>query len=304
MRTFLAGALGTAALAWAPAALAAGPEGPPERPDTHQVMFVGNNWDGTADIVDAATFQRLRPHQHRSPTATSGSPEILREPGKLGVLPRDPRQVIGEGHDQFVDDMFTTHDGRFVYVSRPSFADVVGIEIAHRQDRLALPDGGLPRRPHGASRRTARALLVSDSTANKVHVLDTATGHEDRRVRRRATRRTRTTTRADGKRIFHASIGAVYTPTDRPELGRSRREQGRRATSRSSTRTASRSSSAGTWARSSPRPGYPGMSSAVRPMAIAPGRALRLPPGLLLPRLRRVRHAAASSVAAGRRSCR
>ena len=59
MRTFLAGALGTVALAWAPGALAAGPEGPPERPDTHPVMFVGNNWDGTADIVDARTFQRL-----------------------------------------------------------------------------------------------------------------------------------------------------------------------------------------------------------------------------------------------------
>jgi len=29
------------------------------RPDTRQVMFVGNNWDGTADIVDAQTFERL-----------------------------------------------------------------------------------------------------------------------------------------------------------------------------------------------------------------------------------------------------
>jgi len=34
------------------------------------------------------------------------------------------RQVVGEKHHQLVDDVFTSHDGRFLYVSRPSFADV------------------------------------------------------------------------------------------------------------------------------------------------------------------------------------
>ena len=27
------------------------------------------------------------------------------------------REMIGEGNDQLVDDMFTSHDGRFLYVS-------------------------------------------------------------------------------------------------------------------------------------------------------------------------------------------
>src|SRR5262249_29152184 len=39
------------------------------------------------------------------------------------------RTVPGEGHDQLVDDMFTSQDGRFLYVSRPSFADVVAIDV-------------------------------------------------------------------------------------------------------------------------------------------------------------------------------
>ena len=28
-------------------------------PPLRDVLFVGNNWDGTADVVDAATFERL-----------------------------------------------------------------------------------------------------------------------------------------------------------------------------------------------------------------------------------------------------
>ena len=48
--------------------------------------------------------------------------------------------------------------------------------------------------------------------------------------------------------------------------------------------------SAGTCGHELEEAGYPDMSSAVRPMAIAPRLALRLLPGLVLPRLRQVRH--------------
>ena len=180
MRTFLAGALGTAALAWAPAALAAGPEGPPERPDTHQVMFVGNNWDGTADIVDARTFQRLG-RINTIPDREERTQEILANPAKAGFF-LAIRQQVGEGNDQFTDDMFTSHDGRFVYVSRPSFADVVGIEIATGKIVWRFPMEGY-RADHMAISPDGRSLLVSDSTANKVHRLDTADRAQDRRVR-------------------------------------------------------------------------------------------------------------------------
>ena len=70
------------------------------------------------------------------------------------------QQGPGEGHDQYVDDMFTTTDGKCLAVSRPSFADVVWIDVAraiagrsdsimreqpmdgHRSDHMGLsPDG-------------------------------------------------------------------------------------------------------------------------------------------------------------------
>jgi hypothetical protein len=113
--------------------------------------------------------------------------------------------------------MLTSHDGRFVYVSRPSFADVVGIELAtgkivwrfpmegYRADHMAIsPDGG--------------SLLVSDSTGNKVHRLDTRTGRKTGEFTSGDSPHENNYT-PDGGRIFHASIGRVYTPTDRPELG-------------------------------------------------------------------------------------
>ena len=102
-------------------------EGPPERPDTRQVMFVGNNWEGTADIVDAHTFRRLA-RINTIPDREERMAEMQSDPERLAFF-LAIRQAVGEGNDQFTDDMFTSHDGRFVYVSRPSFADVVGISL-------------------------------------------------------------------------------------------------------------------------------------------------------------------------------
>ena len=267
MRTFLAGALGTAALAWAPAALAAGPEGPPERPDTHQVMFVGNNWDGTADIVDARTFKRLG-RINTIPDREERTQEILANPAKAGFF-LAIRQQVGEGNDQFTDDMFTSHDGRFVYVSRPSFADVVGIEIAtgkivwrfpmegYRADHMAIsPDGG--------------SLLVSDSTANKVHRLDTRTGRKTGEFASGDSPHENNYT-PDGSRIFHASIGRVYTPSDRPELGPIRdSSKGARYFQINDGHSLALIKR---WdmGQKLAEFGRPDMESAVRPMAIAPG---------------------------------
>ena len=85
--------------------------------------------------------------------------EIQSDPAAFGYF-LGIRELVGEGHDQFVDDMFSSPDGRFVYVSRPSFADVVGIELAHGQDRLARAGRRLPRRPHGDLARRQPAARV------------------------------------------------------------------------------------------------------------------------------------------------
>ncbi len=250
----------------APAAQAAGPEGPPKRPDTHPVMFVGNNWEGTADIIDARTYRWLR-RVNTIPDREERMREILLQPDRtaffLGI-----RQVVGEGNDQFTDDMFTSHDGRFVYVSRPSFADVVGIDLSNGRIVWRFPMEGY-RADHMAISPDGTHLLVSDSTANKVHRLDTATGaatgafpsgdspHENNYTR-------------DGSRIFHASIGRVYTPIDRDEIDPVRDEtKGERVfqiVDASTLQVLSR------WDMGErlEAAGHEGMDSAVRPMALDP----------------------------------
>ncbi|MEA2427525.1 MAG: hypothetical protein QOF37_1153, partial [Thermoleophilaceae bacterium] len=163
-RLVLAMVLVVAALA-APPALAAG--------GTRPVLWVGNNWDGTADAIDQFNFQKLA-HLNIVPDKQERLAEIMADPVRqayfLGI-----RQLVGEGNDQFVDDMFTSHDGRFLYVSRPSLADVAAFDLSdghivwrtrvdgYRADHMAIsPDG--------------RRLLVSASTAGVVDVLDTADG--------------------------------------------------------------------------------------------------------------------------------
>lgn len=252
------------ALAALPAAASA--EGPPERPDTQQVMFVGNNWDGTADIVDVRTFERLA-RINTIPDREERMREIMSDPVDYGYF-LAIREQVGEGHDQFTDDMFTSHDGRFVYVSRPSFADVVGIDLrtnaivwrfrmeGQRSDHMGIsPDGA--------------KLLVSDSTANKVHELDAATGKKTGEFPSGDSPHENNYSK-DASRIFHASIGRVYTPTDDPALGIVRdTSKGARwfqivnADSLAITKR---------WdmGEKLEEAGYPDEESAVRPMAIAP----------------------------------
>jgi YVTN family beta-propeller protein len=265
-RAFAAGVAATAALALAPDAVAAGPEGPPERKDTHQVMFVGNNWDGTADIVDARNYKRLA-RINTIPDREERMQEILLNPVRAGFF-FAIRQQVGEGNDQFTDDMFSSHDGRFVYVSRPSFADVVGIDLSNNKIVWRFPMEGY-RADHMAISPDGQSLLVSDSTANKVHRIDTRTGRKTGEFPSGDSPHENNYTR-DGKLVFHASIGRVYTPTDRPELGVARdSSKGARyfqIVDGQSLKVLKR------WdmGQKLREAGYDGMESAVRPMALSP----------------------------------
>ncbi len=173
------------------------------------VVVVGNNWDGTADVFDPTTFRVLKRFDvvpdFDERMAEINSSRVRR------LFFRLIRNVIGEGHNQLVDDLFTSHDGRFLYVSRPSFADVVAIDVktgaivwrtkvdGHRSDHSAIsPDG--------------RIFLVSASTAGKVQAIDTATGNIVGEFASGDQPHESTYSR-DGKRIYHASIGKVYVPT-------------------------------------------------------------------------------------------
>lgn len=170
------------------------------------VMFVGNNWDGTVDLVDARTFEKYQ----RIDVVEDFDERVSEMRIDQRIAMRIVRASAGEGHDQLVDDIMVSPDGRTMYVSRPSLGDVAAYDIAsgeqlwhrrvhgYRSDHMALsPDGG--------------RLLVSATTADVVDVVDTATGevvadvptgdfpHENRFS-------------ADGSTIYNASIGNVIAP--------------------------------------------------------------------------------------------
>ncbi|MGH3717110.1 MAG: YncE family protein [Micromonosporaceae bacterium] len=178
----------------------------PPRP----VMYVGNNWDGTADVVDASTYTTIK-KLNVIPDKAERLAEIYADPVRLAFY-LAIREAIGEGHDQYVDDMFSTPDGRLVAVSRPSFADVVGIELATGRIAWRFPMHG-QRADHMAVSPDGTRLLVSDSTANHVDELVLATGRPLRQFPSGDTPH-ESNYSADGSRIFHASIGRIYTPTD------------------------------------------------------------------------------------------
>ena len=189
--------------------------------------------------------------------------EILSSPDKLAFY-LAIQQGVGEGHDQYTDDMFTTPDGRMVAVSRPSFADVVGIDLASGAIVWRFPMEGYRADHMGVSPDGTR-LLVSDSTANKVHELDIRTGEKLREFASGDTPHENNYTR-DGSRIFHASIGTVYTPTDQPALDTTKGERVFQIVDNDTMQIEAR------WdmGKELAEAGYPDMSSAVRPMAIAP----------------------------------
>ncbi|WP_121745475.1 YncE family protein [Streptomyces sp. E2N166] len=197
----------------APATTAAA--APDARDSLREVMFVGNNWDGTADVIrstgDFARIGRI----DVIPDQDERMAEINADPIKW-IYFQAIRNSVGEGHDQFVDDMYSTPDGGSVVVSRPSFADVVSIDLATGDIDWRFPVSGY-RSDHMAVSPDGTRVAVSASTSNTVHVLDIRTGEElgsfgtgDKPHENIFT--------SDGKYIWNMSIGEVNTALDAPWL--------------------------------------------------------------------------------------
>jgi DNA-binding beta-propeller fold protein YncE len=244
-------------LAVAPAAADAA-----ERPPTRDVLVVSNNWDGTADFIDTRTFKRVK-RLNIIPDAAEREAEIQSDPQDLGYF-LAIRELVGEGHHQYVDDSFTSPDGRYLYVSRPSFADVVAFDL--RTDKIvwrAPVEGN--RADHMAISRNGRKLLVSASTARKVHEIDTRTGKITRSFES-GDQPHENNYSADGKTIFHASIGTVYTPTDDPSMDDTKGDRWFQVVDNRTFEVKKRID----MGQKLEEAGYPNQSAAVRPMALAP----------------------------------
>ena len=183
-------------------------------PGTRRVVFVGNNWDGTADLLAPRTFKRLA-RVNVIPDYQARMSEIATNPYRLAYF-LAIRALIGEGHDQYVDDMYSSNDGKLVVISRPSFADVVGISLRTGKIKWRFPVAGV-RSDHMAVSPDGRRVIVSASTGNVVHVLRMRDGSQVGKFRSGGSPH-ESVYIDGGKRILHASIGTVYSPLDEPGL--------------------------------------------------------------------------------------
>ncbi len=240
---------------------------PATAPQTVPVLFVGNNWDGTADVIrqggtpSQPTLARVA-RLNIIPDIQQRMAEIATDPVRLAYF-LAIRQAVGEGHDQFVDDMFASKDGRLLVVSRPSLADVIGLDLdtgaivwrfrvaGQRSDHMAMsPDG--------------TRVAVSASTGNVVHILDTFTGREVGRFASGDSPHENNYS-ADGQRIYHASIGLVYTPADQPVFDTTKGDRRFQIVDANTNQIIEQLD----MGQKLEEAGYPDMSSAVRPMALS-----------------------------------
>lgn len=178
-----------------------------------EVFFVGNNWEGTADVInsrgDYAKIGRL----NMIPDKKERLREIYLNPVKLAFF-LGIRLGPGEGHDQYVDDMYTTSDGRSVVASRPSFADVVSIDVESGKINWRFPVSGF-RSDHMAVSPDGTQVAVSSSISNTVHVLDMATGEEAGNFKTGDKPHENVYTDG-GKYLWNMAIGEVNTDMDAP----------------------------------------------------------------------------------------
>ena len=189
-------------------------EAEPEVPEVDDglrpAIFVGNNWDGTIDVIDGDNYELLGrvngiPDYEERMEEIKG--DFWRYTVFLGI-----RQLIGEGNDQYVDDMYSTNDGELLIVSRPSFADVVALDLTSGEVVWRFEVDGV-RSDHMALSPDGTQVAVSASTGNVLHLLNVYTGEEEGRFPAGNSPHENLYS-DDGKYIYHSSIGFVFMPFD------------------------------------------------------------------------------------------
>lgn len=178
-----------------------------------EVFFVGNNWEGTADVINSRGDYARIGRINIVPDKKERLREIYLNPVKLAFF-LGIRLGPGEGHDQYVDDMYTTKDGKSVVASRPSFADVVSIDVGSGKINWRFPVSGF-RSDHMAVSPDGTQVAVSSSISNTVHVLDMATGKEAGNFKTGDKPHENVYTDG-GKYLWNMAIGDVNTDMDAP----------------------------------------------------------------------------------------
>ena len=256
-----AAALGLAAIT-APPGLADGNARDPSDRKLREMLFIGSNWAGTVDVVRPRGKYRRIARLDVIPDIAERMAEIATDPVRLGYF-LAIRELVGEGNDQYVDDMYTSNDGRLLVASRPSFRDVVALNLRSGEIVWRFVVEG-QRSDHMAVSPDGKQVAVSASTGNVVHILDIETGDEVGRFPSGDSPHENTYS-ADGDLIYHASIGRVYTPADDPTADTSKGERYFQIVDAKTFEVLERLDMGQKLAEA----GYPNMSSAVRPMALS-----------------------------------
>ncbi|WP_327342115.1 YncE family protein [Streptomyces europaeiscabiei] len=183
--------------------------------DLREVMFVGNNWEGTADVIKSSGDFAKVGRVNVIPDKATRIAEINADPIRW-IAYMTIRNSVGEGHDQYVDDMYSTPDGSSMVVSRPSFADVVSINLTTGAINWRFPVSGY-RSDHMAVSPDGKRVAVSASTSNTVHVLDIVTGKQLGSFKTGDKPHENIFT-SDGKYVWNMAIGDVNTQADAPWL--------------------------------------------------------------------------------------
>ena len=174
------------------------------------VIFVGNNWQGSITVIALDDYRKVG--------VLDGIPDKLERLKDVRsqfigrMLYIGIRELVGEGNDQFVDDMYSSNDGTKLIVSRPSFADVVAIDTLTGDIVWRFPVAGY-RSDHMAISPDGKHVAVSASTGDLVHIIDVETGLEHAQFPSGDSPHENVYSK-DGKRLFHASIGNVFSPFD------------------------------------------------------------------------------------------
>ncbi|GAA3958212.1 serine/threonine protein kinase [Allohahella marinimesophila] len=227
--------------------------------DTRPVIFVGNNWEGTIDVIDTETYTPIG-RINAVPDKRKRLTELFFNPIRL-IGFQTVRNLIGEGNDQLVDDMYSSLDGRLLVVSRPSFADVVAIDTATGKIAWRFQVEGF-RSDHMALSPDGTEVAVSASTGKVVHILDVETGTERGRFPSGNSPHENVYSK-DGKLIYHASIGNVFTPLDSSFWDSTKGDRVFQIVDANTLEIVKKFDMAEKLAAA----GYPGLSPAVRPMA-------------------------------------
>jgi hypothetical protein len=260
--------------------LPAGAEAKHEGKDrsVRHVLFVGNNWDGTVDVINPrGNFSRIS-RINVIPDRAQREFEIAANPVDFGFY-MGVFALVGEGHHQYADDMYTSKDGRILAISRPSFRDVVAFDLTDCRTKKTKGEPDVEtckqlwrfqvagnRSDHMAVSPDGKHLAVSASTGNVVHILKLRNGRELGRFPSGDSPHENVYSK-DGERIFHASIGRVYTPTDQNLPGMDTTKGDRRfQIVDAKTNKIVFKRDMGQELR---KAGYPGMDAAVRPMTFS-----------------------------------